>query len=70
MLLGVPPFETKNCKDTYDKIRRCDYKLEGVNKEVKLTHEAKLLIKDILQLDPRKRLKPDQFFNHPFLTFF
>lgn len=52
MLCGMPPFETKRkeAKDTYEKIKRCDYSFN--NSKVSISNEAKDLISKILVIDP------------------
>jgi len=49
MLYGRPPFETKDVKMTYQKIRKIDYYFPS---EVEVSMEAKHLIKSILMKDP------------------
>jgi hypothetical protein len=34
LLYGVPPFETKSTRETYDKIRKCIYKFEGAHRNI------------------------------------
>ena len=45
MLYGRPPFESKDMKKTYEKIRTLDYYFPS---EVEISTEAKHLIKSIL----------------------
>lgn len=50
LLVGTPPFETKNLKDTYSKIRKCDYRLPS-----NLRKTAADMIIAMLQSNPEKR---------------
>ena len=65
LLCGKPPFETKDVKTTYGKIKSADYKFP---EHCKISKEAKNLIKKILVVEPKNRpsLKDillDDFFN-------
>lgn len=50
LLVGTPPFETKSLKDTYSKIRKCDYRMP-----TNLRKTAADMIIAMLQSDPQKR---------------
>lgn len=50
LLVGQPPFETKSLKDTYSRIRKCDYRLPQT-----LRKNAAELIVAMLQSDPERR---------------
>ncbi|XKL59972.1 hypothetical protein PGB90_000988 [Kerria lacca] len=50
LLVGRPPFETNSLKETYDRIKRCDYRLPTVVRPAAAT-----LIHQMLQPDPKKR---------------
>ena len=54
LLIGKPPFETEDVKETYKKITADNY-------------EAKNFIKEILIINPNKRLTPDKMLKHPFM---
>ena len=65
LLIGKPPFETRDVKTTYNKIKKADFSFP---KNCKVSLEAKNLIKKILILDPKKRpslneILSDDFFN-------
>ena len=65
LLIGKPPFETRDVKTTYSKIRKADFSFP-VTCKISLT--AKNLIKKILNPDPKKRpslndILSDEFFN-------
>ena len=65
LLIGKPPFETKEIKTTYNKIKKADFSFPS---DCKISLAAKNLIKKILILDPKKRptlkeLLADDFFN-------
>ena len=64
MLFGIPPFETKNCKETYEKIKRCDFKFPP---DIECSLEAKDFITKLLHLSPTDRLKFEEFKGHPFI---
>ena len=48
--IGNPPFETEEVKATYKKIERNDYCFP---REVEISHEAKSLIRNLLQPNPK-----------------
>lgn len=50
LLVGQPPFETKSLKDTYQRIKKCDYRLPQA-----LRKNAAEMIVAMLQSDPDKR---------------
>ncbi|OHT05798.1 Serine/threonine-protein kinase PLK1 [Tritrichomonas foetus] len=52
MLTGALPFQTKHTKDTYENIKKCNYKFPD---ECNLSPGAKSFIQSILQLDPDMR---------------
>ena len=65
LLCGKPPFETRDVKTTYSKIKAADYSFP---ENCKISKEAKNLIRKILVVDPKSRpsLKDillDDFFN-------
>jgi polo-like kinase 1 len=63
LLVGQPPFETKSLKDTYTKIRKCDYRLPS-----NLRKNAADMIISMLQSDPEKRPTIKQLFDFDFLS--
>ena len=64
LLIGKPPFETDDVKETYKKITANNYNFPS---NVFISDIAKDFIKKILVLDPNKRLTPDLMLNHPFM---
>lgn len=62
LLVGQPPFETKSLKDTYSKIRKCDYRLP-----TNLRKNAADMIIAMLQSDPEKRPTITQLLSFEFL---
>ena len=64
LLVGQPPFETKSLKDTYSKIRKCDYRLP-----TNLRKNAADMIIAMLQSNPEKRPTVTQLMNFEFLCF-
>jgi polo-like kinase 1 len=63
LLVGQPPFETKSLKDTYSKIRKCDYRLPS-----NLRKNAAEMIIAMLQSNPEKRPTVGQLFFYDFLS--
>lgn len=69
-LFGRPPFETNEVKLTYKKIKSCEYTFPvhaDLYQTTSAPEEAKDFIKNILILDPKKRLTTKQMLAHPFL---
>ena len=65
LLVGKPPFETRDVKTTYGKIKRAEFSFP---ENCKISKEAKNLIRKILVLEPKKRptlneILFDDFFN-------
>eukprot|EP00730_Choanoeca_flexa_P001126 TRINITY_DN10488_c0_g1_i1.p1 TRINITY_DN10488_c0_g1~~TRINITY_DN10488_c0_g1_i1.p1 ORF type:complete len:652 (+),score=201.66 TRINITY_DN10488_c0_g1_i1:146-2101(+) len=65
MLVGKPPFETRDIKTTYSKIKRNDYRIPS---SLNLSPEAQDLIRMLLHRDPAQRPKVDEILLHPFLA--
>jgi polo-like kinase 1 len=65
MLIGRPPFETKDVKNTYKRIRAIDY---CIPEDADISVEAKSLIKDILVINPFNRPSLDDILAHPFMN--
>ncbi|KAG8182970.1 hypothetical protein JTE90_013422 [Oedothorax gibbosus] len=63
LLVGNPPFETSTLKNTYSKIKKCDYYLPP-----RLDRNARLLITKLLHPEPEKRPNADQILMDDFLT--
>jgi polo-like kinase 1 len=63
LLVGTPPFETKSLKDTYTKIRKCDYRMPNT-----LRKNAAEMICSMLQSNPEKRPNVNQLLQMDFLT--
>ncbi|XP_055306328.1 serine/threonine-protein kinase polo [Sitodiplosis mosellana] len=62
LLVGQPPFETKTLKDTYSKIRKCDYRMPQT-----LPKWPAEMICAMLQSDPTKRPSVHDLLRHEFL---
>lgn len=56
LLIGKPPFETNEVKDTYNRIKNCHYSFPD---SVGVPEMAKSFISKMLQLDPCKRATID-----------
>ena len=65
LLIGKPPFETEDVKETYKKITADNYDFPS---NVFISDEAKKFIRETLVIEPEKRLTPDQMLAHPFMT--
>ncbi|CAK4147244.1 unnamed protein product [Aphanomyces euteiches] len=65
LLVGKPPFETKDVKNTYKLIRAIEYTFPS---DVSISASAKSLIMDFLQKDPLRRPTIASIQAHPFLT--
>lgn len=63
MLLGRPPFETTNLKETYRCIREARYSLPS-----SLSPQAKQLIASLLAKMPEDRPNLDHILRHDFFT--
>jgi polo-like kinase 1 len=64
LLVGRPPFETTSLKETYQRIRNCEYSLS----KAALSLEASNLIRRMLQTDPKARPSVKQLLADPFFT--
>ncbi|CAG2055976.1 unnamed protein product, partial [Timema podura] len=65
LLIGKPPFETSSLKETYNRIKKCDYFIPS---SVKLSAPALKMITNTLQTDPRMRPTIEQLLNYDFFT--
>lgn len=65
MLVGKPPFETEDVKETYKKIKNIEFTYPT---NIYVSEEAKDLINKLLKLNPMERLKIDEIKQHPFMT--
>lgn len=63
LLIGKPPFETQDVKNTYRKIRANEYSFPN---SIMISDFAKQLIIDILQTDPEQRPTLDQLLTYDF----
>ncbi|KAJ9113209.1 hypothetical protein QFC22_006048 [Naganishia vaughanmartiniae] len=62
MLVGKPPFQMKDVKMIYQKIKDMDYAFPP---DCRVSEEAKSLVKSILNKDPSQRPSLDDIFAHP-----
>ena len=65
LIIGKPPFETNNVKETYKRIKMGNYSFP---ENAIISEPAKDLIQSILVLDPHKRPKLDEILSHDFFT--
>ncbi|RUS69884.1 hypothetical protein EGW08_022352 [Elysia chlorotica] len=63
LLVGKPPFETSNLKDTYMRIKKNEYHIPP-----KISVQAKNLITWLLRANPTDRPSMDQIIQDPFFT--
>ncbi|KAJ8103516.1 kinase-like domain-containing protein [Lipomyces tetrasporus] len=63
MLIGKPPFQSKEVNLIYKKIKAIEYEFPA---EIKISPEAKDLIQSLLNKDPNARPSLDQIADHPF----
>ena len=63
LIIGKPPFETNNVKETYKRIKMGNYSFP---ENAIISEPAKDLIQSILVLDPQKRPKLEDILNHDF----
>jgi len=67
LLTGKPPFETKNIKETYRRIKKIKYEFPPDSDQY-ISSQAKNLISSIFTKDPTKRPNLFQIKNNPFFT--
>jgi len=65
LLTGNPPFLSKNIKETYRKIRQCEYKIA---KHLNLSLEVQDFIRVMLEKDSSKRATLEELNVHPYIT--
>mmetsp|Transcript_9347 Transcript_9347/g.21078 ORF Transcript_9347/g.21078 Transcript_9347/m.21078 type:complete len:877 (+) Transcript_9347:289-2919(+) len=64
MLVGKPPYESRDVKSTYRRILANEYSFP----QGKVSDDARLLISSMLQTDPKMRPSLDEVRQHPFFT--
>ena len=62
LLVGTPPFETKDPKDTYKKIANVDFEFPDF-----LSEDAKDLLSKLLLKDPSQRIPLEDVPQHPWV---
>jgi polo-like kinase 1 len=65
LLIGRPPFETNSLKETYSRIKKCEYKIPP---SAQISNSAVKIIQATLQPDPKCRPKVEELLNSEFLT--
>ena len=65
LLIGKPPFETREVKTTYTKIKKADFSFPITSK---ISVAAKNIIKKILVLDPKKRPSLNELLSYDFFN--
>ncbi|XP_069689709.1 serine/threonine-protein kinase polo [Periplaneta americana] len=65
LLIGKPPFETSSLKETYSRIKRCEYKIPPSSQ---ISVPAAKMIRATLQPDPKCRPKVEDLLNNEFFT--
>lgn len=61
LLIGKPPFETSSLKETYSRIKKCEYRVPQM-----VSQSATNMIIKMLQSEPRTRPKVAQLIKHEF----
>lgn len=64
LLVGRPPYETDDVKETYKKIKANEYTYPPT---IYVSNDAKDFISKLLVVNPSERMKVDQMRNHPFM---
>ncbi|TNV85162.1 hypothetical protein FGO68_gene11276 [Halteria grandinella] len=67
LLCGYPPFNAENDLQLFRKISKCEYEFY-MPEWGSVSQDAKDFIDALLQLDPKKRLTPEQALSHPWIT--
>jgi len=65
LIIGRPPFETEDVKETYKRIQENNYSFPN---HIYISEEAKDLIEKILVMNPADRLNLEGMRNHPFMN--
>lgn len=63
LLVGYPPFFGNNKQEVFSKIEMAQYQMNSSD-WMKISNNAKDLVKKLLERDPKKRIKPSQALNH------
>jgi len=66
MLFGRPPFETRDVKMTYRKIKHNNYTFPD---HIQVDESSKSFIKALLRTDPKKRLSLESIMDHEFFSY-
>jgi len=66
MLCGYPPFNAHNELKLFAKIQRGDYHFVAADWR-DISNEAKAFVRQLIEIDPSKRLTPDQALRHPWI---
>jgi len=67
LLSGCPPFFDEDNFALFEKIKKVDYNFDAPT-WVNVSEEAKDIIRKLLVADPAKRLTPDEFLKHSWIT--
>ena len=65
MLVGRPPFESQEVKQTYKKIKACAFSFP---EHIEISNRAKDFIRGVIKLVPTQRLNLKQMLAHEFMT--
>ncbi len=63
LVVGKPPFETNDLKDTYKRIKLNEYKIPGY-----VSEEVAIFIRKLLQADPQKRPSMTEVLQDPYMS--
>ncbi|KZT19518.1 kinase-like protein [Neolentinus lepideus HHB14362 ss-1] len=61
-ITGHPPFEGNSVTETYERVSRGKYEIPSTT-SINIKH----LLSELLQMDPKRRIKIDDILSHPFL---
>ena len=65
LVIGKPPYETSDVKTTYKRIKTNCYEFP---ESIPISDKCRNIIMKILNLDPEKRPKINDLFDHPFMN--
>lgn len=67
LLSGYPPFYAERDAELYSKIKSCNYTFDPEHWD-KISEKAKDMIRNLLKLDPSRRLTAKSVLEHPWMT--
>lgn len=67
LLSGCPPFFDEDNFALFEKIKKVEYNFDAPTWS-KVSEDAKNVIRALLVKEPEKRMSPDEFLKHPWIT--